>query len=70
MNLSTKQMIFSQLFPSFLKYASIFEPFEKKMTLIYFCNYGVQKRWIFKCLKSAVSKHPSTVNMLKGPKHL
>ena len=30
MQLSKKKMTFSELFPSFLKYKSIFEPFEKK----------------------------------------
>ena len=28
------------------------------------------KTWVDHSLKSAVSEHPSTVNMLKGPKHL
>ena len=37
---------------------------------MYFWNYGLSKTWLDHSLKSAVSKHPSTVTMLKGPKHL
>ena len=36
---------------------------------MYFQNYGLQKTWLDKCLKSAVSLHPSTSNMVKDPKH-
>ena len=37
---------------------------------MYFRNYGWQNTWLGKCLKGPVSEHPSTVKMLKGPKHL
>ena len=30
----------------------------------------MRKTWLDKCLKSSFSEHPSTVNMLKGAKHL
>ena len=36
---------------------------------MYFWNYGMQETWLDKYLKSPVSEHPSTVNMLKTPKH-
>ena len=37
--------------------------------LINFRYYGLQKTWLDKCLKSPVSEHRSTVDMLKRPKH-
>ena len=37
---------------------------------MYFQNYRLSKTWLDHSLKGAVSEHPSTVNMLKGPKHL
>ena len=36
---------------------------------MHFPNYGLQKKWREKAVKSPFSEHPSTVNMLKGPKH-
>ena len=36
---------------------------------MYFRNYRLRKRWLYKCLKSAVSDGPSSGNMVKGPKH-
>ena len=36
---------------------------------MYFRNYGFHKTWVDKYLKSPVAEHPSTENMLKGPKH-
>ena len=36
---------------------------------MYLRNYRLQKTWLLKCLKSPVSEHLWTVNMLKGPKH-
>ena len=36
--------------------------------VICFWNYRLQKAGLLKCLKSVVSEHLSTVNMLKGPK--
>ena len=33
---------------------------------MYFRNYGLQKTWLEKCLKSHVSEHPSIVIMLMG----
>ena len=38
--------------------------------LMYFRNYRLSKTWIDHSLKRASSEHPSTINMLKGPKHL
>ena len=37
---------------------------------MYFWNYRLSKSWLDHSLKGAVSEHPSTVNMLKGPKLL
>ena len=34
-----------------------------------FQNYRLQNACLWKCLKSHVSVHPSSVNMLKSPKH-
>ena len=36
---------------------------------MYFGNYGLQKTWLDKYLKSPISEHRSRVNMLKGLKH-
>ena len=43
-----------------------------RMTFIayVFKQYGLQKMWLDKCLKSFVSEHHSTVNILKGRKQL
>ena len=37
---------------------------------MYFRNYRLSKTRLVNSLKSAVPEHPSTVNMLKGSKHL
>ena len=37
---------------------------------MYFRNYRLSKTWLNPFLKRAISDHASTVNMLKGPKHL
>ena len=37
---------------------------------MYFQNYRLSKKWLDQSLKSAVSEHPLTLNMLKGTKHL
>ena len=37
---------------------------------MYFRNYRLKETWLDHSLKSAVSEHPSTVNMLKDIKHL
>ena len=37
---------------------------------MYFRNYRLSRNWLDHSLKSVVSKHPSTVNMLRGPKNL
>ena len=36
---------------------------------MYFGNYRLRKTWLDICLKSPVSKDPSTDNMVKEPKH-
>ena len=36
---------------------------------MYFCTYGLRKRWLDKCLKTIVSEDRSTSNMVNGPKH-
>ena len=37
---------------------------------MYFPNSRLSKTWLDNSLKSAVSEHPLTVNILKGLKHL
>ena len=36
---------------------------------MYFRNYGLQKTWLDKCLKSAIEEYPSISNMVIAPKH-
>ena len=36
---------------------------------MYLQNNGLEKRRLRKCLKSPVSEHPSTSNMVRGTKH-
>ena len=36
---------------------------------MYFCNYGLRKPWLDKCLKSAVYEGPSKSNVVNGAKH-
>ena len=36
---------------------------------MYFPNYRLSNAWVDHSIKSAVSEHPSTVNMLNGTKH-
>ena len=36
---------------------------------MYFGNYRLPKTWLENSLKTAVSEYPSTVNILKAPKH-
>ena len=36
---------------------------------MYFLNYRMSKTWLDNSIKIAVSGHPLTVNMLKGPRH-
>ena len=35
---------------------------------MYFLKQGLGKTWLDKCLKSPISKDPSTSNMVNGPK--
>ena len=37
---------------------------------MYCRNYRLPKTWLYHSLKSAIPEHPSSVNMLNGPKHL
>ena len=37
---------------------------------MYFRNYGLQKTWLDKCLKSAIEEYPSISNMVIAPKTL
>ena len=71
MQLSENRKIFSEFFSAFLKSAQNFEYFEKKMSseVICFWSFRLKKAGLLKLLKSPVSEHLWTVNMLKGPKH-
>ena len=76
MQLSKKQKAFSQFFAAFLKFTFHFNSFLKMIfrndfhSLCFFRNYRLQKPWLDKCLKRRLSVHPSSVNMLNGPKNL
>ena len=69
--LSQKPDTFSRFLPEFLKSSFNFKHFEKKVTLIAFVfrNLRTPKTKFDKCLKSLVSKDPSTSNMADVPKH-
>ena len=36
---------------------------------MYFRNYQLRKTWLDQCLKSSLSRDPSTENMANGSKH-
>ena len=36
---------------------------------MYFRNYRLRKMWFDKCLKSPISEHPFTGNVVNWPKH-
>ena len=65
MQLSRKQITFSQFFSEFLELRLNFEHFEKKD----FGNCTLQKTWLGKCLKSLVWEDLSTSNIGNGRKH-
>ena len=72
MQFSLKLKVFYQFFFVFSKCRLNLEHFEKKnlpSKLMYFRNYGLQKSWLDKRLKSTVSEDPSTSNLLNGHKH-
>ena len=71
MLLSENEKMISEYFSAFPKSTSNLQYFEKKiwaLEIICFWNYRLQKAGLLKCLKSLVSEHLWTVNMLKGPK--
>ena len=71
MQLSQKENTFSQFLSEFFKSSFNFQHFEKKVTFIAFLfrNLRTPKTKFDKCLKSLVSKDPSTSNMADVPKH-
>ena len=71
MQLSQKQKKVSQFFTAFFKSTINLKYFEKKMTLIDFVFPKLRspKSWSDKCLKSSVSKYPSTSNMINVLMH-
>ena len=36
---------------------------------MYFRNYGLPKTWLYQCLKSPVSEHPTKSDMVNASKH-
>ena len=60
-----KKKVFLNFFLLFENLDSILNIFKKKTTLIADVFLNLQT----KCLKSPVSKDPSTSNMVNGPKH-
>ena len=71
MQLSQKKELFSQFIAVFLKSKLILEHFQKKLTLIayVFPKLRTRKTWLNKNLKSSVSEHLSTSNMIRGTKY-
>ena len=70
--LSKKLKTFSEFCTSFLKYTFNFKHCEKKRWasyLMYFRSYRRRETWLCKCLKSHVSVHPRTANLLKHRKN-
>ena len=71
MQLPNQQKSFPECFAPFLKSTSNFLIFSKKRwpsQLLYSWNYRLSITWLDKYLKSPVSEHRFSVNMLKGPK--
>ena len=66
-----KKKVFLNIFLHFRSLDSILKIFKKKVTLIadVILNLRTPKMWLDKCLKSPVSEHPSTSNMVNGSKH-
>ena len=71
MQLSKKQKSISELFVPFFEIYIICWTFWEKVTLIAyeFPKLRLQNTQLDNCLKSPLSEHRSTVNMLKGRKH-
>ena len=71
MQLPNQQKSFPECFAPFLKSTSNFLIFSKKRwpsQLLYSWNYRLSITWLDKYLKSPVSEHRFSVNMLKDPK--
>ena len=74
MLLSENQKTLSEFFTPSLKHPSHFDHFGQKddshnLSISEITDCKLQKTWLEKCLKSHVSKHRTTVNMFKGPRH-
>ena len=71
MQLSKKtKNFFLNFFAPFLKSLLIFEHFKKTEGPHSLCTSDIQNaKNLNQCLKSTISERPSTVNMLKDPKH-
>ena len=72
MELSKKQKLFWELSSAFLKSRSIFKHSQTKKSpseLMYFRNYGLQIKWLDKCLTIPASEDSSANNMVNGRKH-
>ena len=71
MQLSEKQKTFPQFFSPISKSKLNFDYFQKEddpHNFMYFPNYGLQKTWLNKCLKSPVSEYLWTSNMVRRAK--
>ena len=70
LQLSKKQIFFSQFLAACLKFASNVERFQKKMTVkgYVFLKLETAKMWLVKGLKNLLLEHLATVNMLSSQK--
>ena len=61
----------SQFLAAFVKFTSDFKILKKRSasSVMHFQNYRLRNKWLVKCFKSPVLEQPSTVNMIKCPKH-
>ena len=70
LQLSKKQIFFSQFLAACLKFASNVERFQRKMTVkgYVFLKLETAKMWLVKGLKNLLLEHLATVNMLSSQK--
>ena len=70
-NYHRNEKYFLNFFLDFVNLDSVLDIFKKKITVVadVFWTYGLRETWLDKCLKSPLSEHRSSSNMVNGPKH-